>query len=285
MNQYTQTGCIPPWLSLLRRGTAIVLLAAFVAVWADYAQLYNAPWLRQPIGAPFAATLPVAYTLLCLPLLLGYAPRLAAALLLVLHHMAFIQPGQFTYGFDHVAIMALFYCATIPPRPNTRWPLRMVQVSLCIIYTSAGVAKAIGPTWWTGEALWKAATLPGFEGPLAPLVHRLGGLRLLWVVGGWAVIAIEALYPVAIWFRRTRRPWCWLTIGLHGSIALVMGLYAFSALMILLNIAAFALPYRQPGQRLQGTPMHRLFTLRLRPPRATPSRGNAAAHRPSRLHV
>ena len=62
-------------------------------------------------------------------------------------------------------------------------------------------------------------------------------------MGGWLVIALELAYPVFIWWLPTRRFFLWAIVALHAGIALMMGLYLFSALMMVLNLAAFYYPY------------------------------------------
>lgn len=263
----------PLWLVVLRSGTGMILLLSLWSIWPDYALLYGAPWWRTDSSILFqGAPLLVVYSLLCLLLTAQILPRIAAVGLLWLHHSLFIQPTLLAYGFDYLCATALFFCAVIPRR-ITRLPLRTIQVSLCIIYFSAGLAKALGPTWWTGEALWKASTLPGFEGPLSPVVHLLSGFTGLWIIAGWLVILIEVCYPIFVWLRPTRMLWIWLTVGLHIAIALIMALYGFSAFMILLNLIAFYLPHLRATQRFQLAPInYHLYLIRLFRWRAKPSR-------------
>src|SRR5690606_28036872 len=145
-------------------------LLSLWAIWPDYEVLYSA---FQGVGhnAQLRGTpLLIGYAILCLFLIGQVLPRLAATTLLLLHYHLFIQPTLLSYGFDYLCATALFYCAVTPSQPSSRLPLRTIQVSLCVIYFSAGLAKAMGTSWWTGEAVWKAATLPGFEGPLSPFI-------------------------------------------------------------------------------------------------------------------
>jgi hypothetical protein len=54
------------------------------------------------------------------------------------------------------------------------------------------------------------------------------------------VVLLEVGYPFGIWFNRTRGFWLAGIILLHLGIALFMGMYLFSLIMIVLNAAAFA---------------------------------------------
>jgi len=239
--------------------------------------LYGAPWLPTEVSAFFRGVpMLILYSLLCLLLTVQIWPRVATVALLLLHHSLFIQPTLLSYGFDYLCATALFFCAVIPTQPTSRIPLRAIQICLCIIYFSAGFAKLSGPTRWTGGALWKAATLPGFEGPLSSVIYALSEFTGLWIEAGWLVVAIEVLYPLLIWFRSTRSLWLWATLVMHAAIALSMVLYGFSVLMMLLNLVAFHLPHRQ-GQRFQHDPIHfNPYMIRLIGRRAKPSRHRTA---------
>jgi len=68
-------------------------------------------------------------------------------------------------------------------------------------------------------------------------------LPWLWAALGWVVVVLELSYAVLVWWRPAR-PWILrATVAMHVGIALCLGLYAFSALMILLNLTAFYFPY------------------------------------------
>lgn len=228
------------WVTMLRSGTALVVLLTFWESWPDHQVLYQTDWWPEaPVSCVDGIGLFALYSLLGLALLLGALPRLSAAALLVLHVQVYLDHAWLTYGFDDMAVMALFYGAVTPNEPQSGWWRLMVQLSLCIVYFFAGLAKALGPTWWTGEAIWKASTLPGFEGPLSPLVHQLSAWTALWMLAGWLVICIKTFYPLCIWIPRLRFTWFCLITGIHIATALVMGLYSFAAIMLVFNTAAF----------------------------------------------
>ena len=181
-----------------------------------------------------------------------------AALLLLQHANLYTALPQLSYGFDYFCVSALFYCFVFPTHrycsvdravfrlQPSRWvtpSLRVLQLHLCVVYFFAGTLKALGPTWHNGEAVWKAYQLPAFSGWGYVDVGWLGQYPLAWTVLGWAVVIIETAYPIVMWVERIRPYWLLATIGLHAGIAVFMGLYEFSAMMILLNLCAFQLPY------------------------------------------
>ena len=255
------------WVELLRVGTGATLLACFVSLWPEYSRMYGTDGLvdvrlfglqHQPFGA--LAMVPAgtwwllpAYLFLCVFLIVGFATRVTAFLLLVLHHYLFTGLyAPFSYGVDYIASSCLLYCMVFSAgEGRSLFFLRILQVHVCMIYFFAGLGKTLGPTWRNGEALWKAVTQPGFDSIFKPDLLFLGAYPLWWSVGGWVVIILEFSYPLFIWMRPARRFWLWGMVGLHIGIALLMGLYSFSALMIVLNLSAFYVPYRSFAK--QGT--------------------------------
>lgn len=185
-------------------------------------------------------TLAGCYLAACVALIVGWQTRLAAVALLLLHHMFFLAVPVYNYGYDFLALSALFYCAVF----DRRWAfltLRTLQVHLCAVYFFGGLNKVVGYTWHNGAALWKAIQQPIGE----PLIQGMALLPIpgLWTALGWGVVALELSYAVWIWWRPVR-PWVLAaTLAMHAGIALCLGLYAFSGLMILLNLAAFYFPY------------------------------------------
>lgn len=271
----------PRWLSIFRIGTAIILFASFISLWPDYDRLFSADGLADnqlfllqhptiiahPALHPGAGWMRFVYLIGCVLLAAGIFTRGAAAALMVLQYLIFTGSyGSFSYGFDYIASSCLFYCLLFPidrkRDTGAVLSLRFLQAHICMIYFFAGLGKLLGPTWHNGEALWKAIVQPGFESFFKPDLFFLGAYPALWVIGGWAVVLLEISYPVLIWLKRTRSFWLWAVIGLHIGIALLMGLYFFSALMILLNLAAFHVPYLSTAKHQKTSIIdHPLLTL------------------------
>lgn len=208
-------------------------------------------------GLTEAAVVRVAFGIYVLALhllLLGCRTR-TAAVVSWLFFLAFKRSGGASaYGAFEFAQIALFYCVVLPvgdavsldtcraPRPpsaGARIGLRVLQLHLCVVYLSSGIAKAAGEQWWNGEAIWRALMRPGH-----------GSIDFSWLaeyawvarLACWGTLACELGYVVFIWSRRTRRPWVLATIAMHVAIAVSLGLVFFSALMIALNVAAFLVP-------------------------------------------
>ncbi len=260
----------PQWLVALRVGTGGILLLAHLAQLADLPQLYGATPLVGHELLAVAAEVPLVlpyqpavhsylHLALCVLLCIGAGTRVVAALLLLQHASLYTALPQFSYGFDYFCVSALFYCLIFPTGhyysvdrivfhlSPSRWvtpSLRVLQLHLCVVYCFAGWLKAIGPTWRNGDAVWKAYQLPAFAGWGHLDLAWLGNYPIFWAILGWAVIVVETAYPLCMWLARLRPYWLLATVGLHAGIAIFMGLYEFSAMMILLNLCAFQLPYR-----------------------------------------
>ena len=189
-------------------------------------------------------------------LLLGYKTR-AAALVAWATYLPLKNSGfLFTYGLGALLLIGLFYCIFMPvgrqwsldrrlaspdaPDPQgsgtgASLSILVLRIHLCIIYGAAGISKAFGEQWWSGDAVWRALSLPQFQqfDPAPILAYPL----LLQVAAVGAVI-VQVAYPVLVW-TRLRALVVVLTELLHLGIAIALGLWLFSAVMIVFNAAAF----------------------------------------------
>ena len=111
--------------------------------------------------------------------------------------------------------------------------IRLIQVHMCIVYLSAGLAKLQGSSWWDGTAVY-----------LTLMTHDLRGLDVRWIAtydwlwqaissaGTWFTIAFEVGFAVLIWQPLLRPLVLGAAVLLHGGIGLSMGLWSFSAAML-----------------------------------------------------
>jgi hypothetical protein len=272
----------PRPLAWLRSGLCLVLLLQALSLAGQLQDLYGSHGVVQwsvveslmPPGVPSVRWLEVAlapwgvgeeacvqavflaYVASLACLLLGWYTR-PAALLAWLTHLALNTSGEgATYGVDLFAHIALFYCIWMPvghalsadcwlgrvaeaPSVSARLSLWVLQLHLCVVHLTSGLAKASGVQWWDGEAIWRAVMRPD-AGPL-PLAW-LAAVPWLAVLAGWATLLLEVGYAFLVWPRWTRRPWALAIVGLHAGIAVALNLWSFSALMIVLNVAAFLVP-------------------------------------------
>jgi Vitamin K-dependent gamma-carboxylase len=190
-------------------------------------------------------------------LLLGLLSRPAAIVAWFVHLCAAKSGGLLAYGADNFMTTALFYLMLSPlpdrysfdhwvtktklknPQALGFWR-RVLQVHLCFVYLIGGLAKLLGNGWWDGSNLWRSLIRPPFNLVSADLlIHFKYILPLL----GIAICLLEVSYPVFIWLRSTRRIWLACILAMHAAIGLTMGLYLFALIMIVMNLAAFGVPF------------------------------------------
>lgn len=121
-----------------------------------------------------------------------------------------------------------------PPTVAAALALRLLQLHLCLIYGSAGLAKLQGAAWWTGRAVWSAFAAAEF---------RLFDLTWLatfpWLIQAMthASLALEIGYPAVVWVRRLRPLALALVLTMHALIGVSLGLVEFALAMAAGNLA------------------------------------------------
>jgi len=189
-------------------------------------------------------------------LLLGLFCRPAAIVAWFVHLCAAESGGLLAYGADAFMTTALFYLMLSPlpdrysfdqwvTKTKRRNPQllgfwrRVLQVHLCFVYFIGGLAKCLGRGWWDGSNLWRSLIRPPFTVVPPDLLVRF---KYALPVLGIAICLLEISYPIFIWIKKTRRVWLVCILAMHAAIGLLMGLYLFALVMIVMNIAAFAVP-------------------------------------------
>ena len=183
---------------------------------------------------------------------LGVFSRPAAIVAWLLHLCAVKSEDFLSYGMDNFTTIGLFYLmlSPFPDRLSVDWRLRwprdrkhpsgfirhVLQIHVCIIYFFGGIMKSIGAEWWNGNSVWRALTSPPYN-VMSPEV--LITWKFFLPVLGVTVCLLETSYPVLIWLRQTRLFSLGAICGMHLAIGCTMGLYLFSSIMIVLNLAAF----------------------------------------------
>ncbi len=208
-----------------------------------------------------------AYPLCLVLLILGVFTRVSAVASLFFQLLFIKSIHLYEYGIDYFTTITLFYCCVFPVgkiysidnkiyRRNERVPnqtifLNLLKAHLSIAYFFSGFDKIIGVTWRNGEAVWKTLHSHNY--------YSIFNLDFLvntpfFSILGWLTIVIELAYPLFMNLPKIRKYWLAGIIGMHLFIALFMGLFFFSALMILLNLAAYLIPYippKKPGNQFK----------------------------------
>jgi hypothetical protein len=276
-------------LILLRIGTGLILLLQLLQLLPDLHSLLGASglirpdisgvevphyvltatrlsgWIGQYASVSQAAAmemLAITYIIAIAFMILGLFTRVSTLVCLILH-VAFVYSGHFfSYGVDYFLNILLFYVLIFPVNAeyaldkyifrrqrlvNYTPYIRLLQLHLCIIYFIGGIAKAFGVNWWNGVSIWKALNRPSITGYD---VHMLADYAWLYTAIGIITILIEMLYFLFINISKTRKLWLVLTCLLHLSIAIILHLPFFAAVMILFNMVAFYLPQNKTFSRI-----------------------------------
>jgi hypothetical protein len=186
-------------------------------------------------------------------LLIGVGCRFSAIAAWFLHLSAAKSAGFLSYGMDNFMTIGLFYLilSPLPDRASLDWRLRdlrpknpellgfwrrVVQIHLCVIYFFSGLTKCLGSGWWDGSSVWRALIRPPFNIIDPEILVRWKDFLPL---AGILVCLLESGYPFLIWSSRTRNIWLSGICAMHLLIGVAMGMYLFSLVMIVLNVAAF----------------------------------------------
>jgi Vitamin K-dependent gamma-carboxylase len=244
------------WTYLLS-GTARSLAETLLSVESHFVpRLGWAVALAGHIGLREQTVLSLAWVCLILAgcgLLVGLACRTSAILAWFFHLCAAKSGGFVSYGVDNFITIGLFYLmlSPLPDRYSFDWRLRelrpknpqllgfwrrVLQLHLCVIYFFSGLTKCLGGGWWDGSNVWRSLIRPPFN-VINPEILVRG--ELLFPIAGIAICLLETGYSFFIWKSKTRRIWLISICGMHILIGLGMGMWLFSFVMIVLNVAAF----------------------------------------------
>ncbi len=179
-------------------------------------------------------------------LLLGLFTRYAVIVALILQLIIYRSFSVFNYGYDYFLTMSLFYCFMFPVGKYYSIDLklfkcnnllqfnyqRVLQIHLSIAYFFSGIAKGLDLGWWNGDSMWSSIA------SVDNSFHSIPSFFL--ITGGITTVFIEFSYPLLVLKNTTRKYAVTAMIIMHTAIAIMMDLYAFSAIIIVWNIAAFS---------------------------------------------
>ena len=106
------------------------------------------------------------------------------------------------------------------------WPVRMVQIQICLLYLVAGAWKLAGDSWWTADAVYYATQNPQTARLLLPAASWTQPLY-------WVASVSTAWWEFTFWltysWKRTR------------SLALAFGVVLHVGILLTMNIGFFSL--------------------------------------------
>jgi hypothetical protein len=283
------------WLTVLRLGLGLQVTLYALSLRTDWAYLFSGTahkvaeallslqghfipslgWfvaLAARVDVPEETVLLLAWLGLFVSgcaLLVGVGCRFSAIAAWFLHLCAAKSGGFLSYGMDNFMTIGLFYLmlSPLPDRASLDWRLRdlrptspellgfwrrVLQLHLCIIYFFSGLTKCLGSGWWDGSNVWRALIRPPFNVIDPEILVRWKDFLPL---AGILVCLLESGYPFFIWSSRTRKIWLLGICAMHLLIGVAMGMYLFSLVMIVLNVAAFGPGlFRRKGQPIMLQP-------------------------------
>jgi uncharacterized membrane protein YphA (DoxX/SURF4 family) len=138
-----------------------------------------------------------------------------------------LMPSGRAWSLDKRLFGGNSECCPLSPA----WSLRLLQLQMTVVFIAAGLSKLGGDAWVDGVALSYVGQLDDLFGRF-PVPHFLFETPLLVRLMTWAVIAVELIAPLFLWFRETRR-WALLIIVLfHLSNEYAMFLFLFHWIML-----------------------------------------------------
>jgi vitamin K-dependent gamma-carboxylase-like protein len=187
-------------------------------------------------------------------LLVGWHSRLAAVLVWVLF-LSFVRrnPSVFNFGDDVIGITALILMLSAcgaalsldqrrrsgrfwSAECRSRWPVRLVQVQLSLIYFFSAVAKLRTDEWNEGSAVsfpwrsfhdWAILPAPGWLAENPVMVNAVT----------WGTLVLEFALAILVWNPRLRYWLLGAGVVLHVLIWLTLPVMFFSLAMFVLYLS------------------------------------------------
>jgi len=106
----------------------------------------------------------------------------------------------------------------------------LVIYQLICVYLFSTFYKITGPAWQQGSAIYYALADPQFN--VSPIVQWLVGSSILVTAATYGTLLYQSAFPWLILHPRLKYVVIIAGIGFHASIAVLMGLWWFSAVLI-----------------------------------------------------
>lgn len=174
------------------------------------------------------------------------------------------------FGLDQINAMLTLYLAVGPsgrtlsldhwlarrkgtapahPQPSVTANLaqRLIQIHMCVIYFFAGISKLQGPSWWAGEAMWRA--FANLEYQSADMTWLAWHPMLINLITHTCILW-EVLFCVLIWLKLWRPLMLAGAVIMHLGIGACLGMWTFGLIM-LVGCASF-LPNEGVRRILEG---------------------------------
>jgi hypothetical protein len=107
----------------------------------------------------------------------------------------------------------------------------VIAAQICVVYAAAGLYKSQGSYWQNGTALYYTLHLDWFR-PWPWLSDFVAGQSVMIAIMAYLTVFVQIAFPFAVFSRWLKYPCLVMLVGMHLSIAVVMGLPLFSAAMM-----------------------------------------------------
>ncbi|HEV2639206.1 MAG TPA: DCC1-like thiol-disulfide oxidoreductase family protein [Actinocrinis sp.] len=108
----------------------------------------------------------------------------------------------------------------------------LIAAQVCVIYATAGLTKVQGQMWQNGSAMGYVLRLVWFQ-PWPGLSHWLAGHTMMLTLVGYVTVLVQAGFAFIVFSPRLKYPALAVLVLMHVSIAVVLGLPFFSAIMLI----------------------------------------------------
>lgn len=197
-------------------------------------------WIREYIYLFFSV-----YLFLLLLFILGVGRYVIPFLVLAFHSITMVlHLPVVSWGENIQALFLLYFCFVDSyryfslfktkgePDVLSKWATYAIMAHIAYIFLANASHKLQTPEWTQGLA---AGYLFDSARPLD--IFNIGSMLIEkeWLIktGTYAVLAIQALFPIAIWFRKTRTIFVVLIIVLHLGMGLIIQQFLFQLAVIL----------------------------------------------------
>lgn len=107
----------------------------------------------------------------------------------------------------------------------------VIAAQICVVYAAAGLYKSQGSYWQNGTALYYTLHLDWFR-PWPWLSNFMAAQSVTIAIVAYLTVFVQIAFPFAVFSKWLKYPCLVMLVGMHFSIAVVMGLPLFSAAMM-----------------------------------------------------
>ena len=210
-------------------------------------QIHSGPLFNFLSDQYFSELYPIFIILQITSLLLGtigILPRINAFLIYFTTMNLFQRSIELSSGGHHIIQLFLFFNLFMDERDKLKLETKLsllttlfantavwaARIQFCFLYLASGIYKLSGALWIKGEALYYSLAVDEYSHHLAQQL-LLDSTTLL-MIGNYAALAYQLLFPVLIWIRKIKYPFLIMGVIFHLFVAFIIGLTDFSFMML-----------------------------------------------------